>query len=47
MITHKKKKKKSPGLANFGTQVRSAQNRYAAVQTDLKYPLSKVQIKFI
>ena len=28
----------SPGLPNLGTQIRCAQSRYTAVQTDLKYP---------
>ena len=28
-----------PGLSNLGDQIRSAKNRYIAVQTDLKYPL--------
>ena len=27
-------------LPNLGAQIRCAQNRYIAVQTDLKYPLS-------
>ena len=31
----------SPGLPNLGTQIRSSQNRYTTVQTDLKYPQLK------
>ena len=30
-------KKFSPGLTNLGAQIRCAQNRYIAAQTDLKY----------
>ena len=29
----------SPGSRNLGAQIRCAQNRYTAVQMDLKYPL--------
>ena len=29
----------SPGLPNLCAQIRCAQNRYTAFQTDLKYPL--------
>ena len=28
-----------PGVTNLDLQIRCAQNRYTAVQTDLKYPL--------
>ena len=30
----------SPGLRNIGAQIRCAQNRQTAVQTDVKYPLT-------
>ena len=30
----------SPDLPNLGAQIRCDQNRYTAVQTDLKYPLT-------
>ena len=29
-----------PGLPNLGSQIRCAQNRYTAVQIDLKYPFA-------
>ena len=28
-----------PGIPNLGTQIRCAQNRYTAFQSDLKYPI--------
>ena len=37
-------KKNFPGLPNLGTQIRGAQNRYTAVQIDLKYPLATFKI---
>ena len=30
-----------PGLPDLGALIRCAQNRYTAVQTDLKYPLRR------
>ena len=32
----------TPCLPNLGDQIRCAQNRYAAVQTDIKYPLTSL-----
>ena len=33
-----------PGLPNLGAQIRCTQNRYIAVQKDLKYPLGMISL---
>ena len=45
IYVHFHKKKSFPGLPNLGAQIRCPQNRYNTVQTDLKYPLFRVNLK--